>query len=407
MGGERKFDGVRAISKSTIEIDFYYQGGRCRERIKLEPSPANLKRAAQHRAAILHAIATGTFDYLTTFPDSTKARLFAMRGGNALTVESYLGAWLAAKKPRLKASTAADYRKTIDGQLIPHFGDRPLVDLKRSEIKTWAATLEAGNKRIANILSVFRAALQEAFEDELIESNPLAGWTYEKAATPTDAQDDIDPFTREEQTAILARLDGQGRHLVQFAFWTGLRTSELVALNWSDIDFLRGIVRISKATTQAAKAAVETTKTRSGIRDVRLLAPALAALKDQKAFTFLKGEEIFQNPKTGERWKGDQPIRKTLWTGALKLAGVRYRYPYQTRHTYASMMLSAGEHPMWVAQQMGHSDWAMIRKTYGRWMPDTEVDSGGKAVSTFWATDAGSIPERGIEPKSEPKSANT
>ncbi len=73
---------------------------------------------------------------------------------------------------------------------------------------------------------------------------------------------------------------------------------------------------------------------------------------------------------------------------------------YQTRHTYASMMLSAGEHPMWVAQQMGHSDWAMIRKTYGRWMPDTELDSGGKAVSTFWATDAGSIPEGGIEPKS-------
>ena len=64
------------------------------------------------------------------------------------------------------------------------------------------------------------------------------------------------------------------------------------------------------------------------------------------------------------------------------------------------MMLSAGEHPMWVAQQMGHSDWAMIRKTYGRWMPDTELDSGGKAVSTFWATDAGSIPEGGIEPKS-------
>ena len=82
MGGERKFDGVRASSKSTIEIDFYYQGGRCRERIRLEPSPANLKRAAQHRAAILHAISTGTFDYLTTFPDSSKAKQFAARSGN-------------------------------------------------------------------------------------------------------------------------------------------------------------------------------------------------------------------------------------------------------------------------------------------------------------------------------------
>jgi integrase len=399
MGGERKFDGVRASSKSTIEIDFYYQGGRCRERIKLEPTPANLKRAAQHRAAILHAISTGTFDYLVTFPESAKAKQFAERNGTALTIEKHLDTWLAARKPQLKASTYSDYRKIINGLLIPKFGDRPMVELKRSEIKTWAATLTAGNKRIANILSVFRAALQEAFEDELIEANPLAGWSYEKAEAPSDAQDDIDPFTQDEQAAILAKLDGQGRHLVQFAFWTGLRTSELVALDWTDVDFIRGIVRISKASTQAARDAIETTKTRSGVRDVRLLAPALAALNAQKACTFLKGEEIFQNPKTGERWKGDQPIRKTLWTGALKRAGVRYRYPYQTRHTYASMMLSAGEHPMWVAQQMGHSDWAMIRKTYGRWMPDTEIDSGGKAVQTFWTADGGSTPEGGIKSK--------
>lgn len=61
------------------------------------------------------------------------------------------------------------------------------------------------------------------------------------------------------------------------------------------------------------------------------------------------------------------------------------RYPYQTRHTYASMMLSAGENPMWVAQQMGHSDWAMIRRVYGRWMPDENDLSGGAAVSKFWA----------------------
>jgi integrase len=121
MGGERKFDGVRASSKSTIEIDFYYQGGRCRERIRLEPSPANLKRAAQHRAAILHAISTGTFDYLTTFPDSSKAKQFAARSGKALTVEKHLDTWLAAKKPQLKAQhlqrLPQDHRRDPDSAI--------------------------------------------------------------------------------------------------------------------------------------------------------------------------------------------------------------------------------------------------------------------------------------------------
>jgi integrase len=171
---------------------------------------------------------------------------------------------------------------------------------------------------------------------------------------------------------------------VQFAFWTGLRTSELVALDWGDVDWLRGEVMITKAMTQASKGLAEIPKTASGRRAVKLLGPAMAALKAQKDHTFLAGNEVFQNPRTLERWAGDGPIRKTMWAHAVKKAGVRYRRPYQTRHTYASMMLSAGEHPMWVAQQMGHSDWTMIARVYGRWMPSLDLIAGSKAEAA-WA----------------------
>ena len=45
MGGTRQYPGIRTGSDSTIEIDFRFRGERCRERLKLEPTPANLKRA--------------------------------------------------------------------------------------------------------------------------------------------------------------------------------------------------------------------------------------------------------------------------------------------------------------------------------------------------------------------------
>ncbi len=383
MGRERDYDGVRPASDSSIEIDFYYQGKRCRERIKLKPSPANLKRAAQHRAAVLDAIDRGTFDYAVTFPNSKRALEHTELPGLGVTVAAYLDAWLERRRATLKSSTAAGYTKVINGHLIPEFGSQAIASIKRTEIKTWAAKLSAGNKSIANILSVFRAALQEAFEDELIDSNPLAGWVYRKSEAPKEA-DDVDPFSKDEQIAILAALDGQGRALIQFAFWTGLRTSELVALNWSDIDWRRGVVQVRRAQTQAARrTGPETTKTRAGVREVKLLPPAVEALDQQKTWTLLKGVEIFQNPRTLERWTGDQPIRKTLWTHALRRAEVRYRNPYQTRHTYASMMLSAGEHPMWVAQQMGHTDWGMIRRIYGKWIPDADTQAGSRAVAMF------------------------
>jgi integrase len=193
---------------------------------------------------------------------------------------------------------------------------------------------------------------------------------------------DVEPFTRVEQELILANLTGQGKNLIQFAFWTGLRTSELIELEWGDIDWNRGIARIERAKTQYADEA-ETTKTKSGERDVKLLPPALEALKAQKSFTFLQDGKVFMNPRTGEPWTGDQAIRKTLWKPALKKAGIRYRRPYQTRHTFASMMLSAGEPLAWVSKQLGHSNVLMTAKVYATWIPDSQPEAGLKAVELF------------------------
>ncbi len=377
----REGSGVRAASESTIEITFSFQGKRCRERIKGQPTAANIKSAVRFRASILEAIDRGTFDYAATFPNSKRALAFAEQQGDVLLTKQYLHDWMMRTEKRLASSTALGYRKIINNSLTPAFGHLMLSDIKRGVIRDWGAQQTCSNKRIANILSVLRAALDEAVEDDLIESNPLSGWTYANKEA-LKVKDDIDPFTAEEQTAILSMLDGQAKNIIQFAFWTGLRTSELVALEWHDVDFITGTVRIRRAKTQAAKQA-ETTKTKAGMRDVKLLSPALAALASQKAFTFLAGGIIFQNPRTNEPWEGDQPIRRTLWEPALKKAGVRYRNPYQTRHTYASMMLTAGEHPMWVAQQMGHADWGMIRQVYGRFIPSAVNDSGDKAVALF------------------------
>jgi integrase len=373
--------GVRAISDTSIEITFMYRGVRCRERITLKPTATNLKKAEQHKAAIEHAISIGTFDYSVTFPGSARAAKFAPEASNE-TVSGYLTRWLDGKKRHLSSSSYNGYEKIVRLRLKPALGEMMMVELKRKDVKDWLAKLEINNKTLSNIQSCLRSALSDAAEEELITANPLAGWTYSRKEAPP-REDDVDPFSPEEQKAILGALAGQARNLIQFALWTGLRTSELVALEWGDIDWLREEVMVSRAMTQAGKGEAETTKTASGRRTVKLLKPAMEALKAQKAHTFLADVEVFQNPRTLERWAGDGPIRKTMWMPAMKKSGVRYRRPYQTRHTYASMMLSAGEHPMWVATQMGHSDWTMIARVYGRWMPSADISAGSKAEAMW------------------------
>jgi integrase len=382
----RNGTGWRRASETSYEITFTYRGQRCRERINLKPSPANDKAVERHRHAVCDAIARGTFDYRVTFPDSPRAAQFAERQGDVMLLKDYLDTWLKRQKDLVSAASWNDYRKSINNQLIPAFGHHRLSDLKRLHVKAWVAELQVSNKRIANLISPLRIALQEAVDDELIEANPLYGWSYQRKEPPKPG-DDIDPFTPAEQAAILKALAGAGRNLVQFAFWSGLRTSELVALEWGDIDWHRGVVRVSRAETQVAETPEET-KTRAGTRDVKILPMAMTALMAQKAHSQLHPSgRVFLNPRTGEPWSGDQPIRKTLWTHALRLAKVRYRRPYQTRHTYASMMLSAGESPLWVAQQMGHSDWTMIARVYGRWIPDADPNAGMRAAQVFGAVD--------------------
>jgi len=371
-------EGVRAGSKSSIEIDFYYHGKRCKPRIKAQPTTANLRRAAAFRCDIIEAIENDTFVWSDSFPDIPDP--FNDHLVTIPKLGEYLKAWLDTNAQYFAASTYNGYEKIINGHLIPAFGTLELYELRIKHVKDYVNTLTSSTKTIGNIISPLRAALDDAVHDELIDENPITNYKIKRRRGMAKKRNhNIDPFTYDERNAILNALTGQARNFVQFAFWTGLRTSEIIALEWSDIDFISGQIYINKALTQAADEAEET-KTTTSDRKVKLFPDALDALLKQKQHTFLNDKEIFNNPRTNEPWTGDQPIRKTMWTPALKKAGVRYRRPYNTRHSYASMLLTDGERIQWVANQLGHADWAFTARTYAAYMEDDDPQAGNRTV---------------------------
>ena len=361
------------IRGDVIHIGFSYRGIRCRESTGLKNTKANLKYVSGLKATIEHEISKGTFTYAKYFPDSKRARL-GLTGINK-SVSSALDDFLISAKRRCSPSTLRDYNSIVEFHLKPTFGKLMLCDLSASEVKNWLAGLSVSNKRINNILTPLRAILGDAFADGLIDRNPI-----DRIKNFPNRHREPDPFTPTERIKILAAMSGQIRNIFEFAFWTGLRTSELIALEWGDVDLERGVVRVRRAYVLKR---TKSTKTKSGEREVKLFPPAIEAVVNQKSFTFLANKHIFHNPRTNSHWENDGQLRKTAWIPALKKAGVIYRNPYQTRHTYASTLLSAGEPPMWVANQMGHKDWGMIRKRYGRWIPEVDVEAGGKVMG-FW-----------------------
>ncbi|CAM2932153.1 TPA: tyrosine-type recombinase/integrase [Legionella pneumophila] len=368
--------------KTTLRISFYYRSVQCRETLKLEVTPSNIKYAERLRCEILNAIERGTFSYADYFPQSNLARRFGHVKTN-ITIGELLKDFLDQIKATREHSTYIGYKKVCEAHLIPYFGEVALQDLKPAFIREWIRGLQVTSKTVSNLLIPLRAIIEQALNDEYIKSNPLDKIVISKLLSKQTSKSNfkVDPFDKNEVKAILdATHHEQIRNLFQFAFFTGLRTSELIALEWEDIDLAHGIINVVRA---VVKKQIKGTKTIAGKRQVMLLPPAIEALNAQMKYTFDIGKRVFHNPRTNQPWETDHQIRRTAWVHTIKKAGIRYRNPYQTRHTYASMMLSGGENIMWVASQMGHVDTEMVMKTYGKWIPNDASKKGYRTVSNW------------------------
>lgn len=360
--------GVRATSASSIGISFVWKGVRCRERIALAPTSRNHKYVERLRATIKHEIATNTFDYARHFPDSPRlATLAGQSPGTPLgrAMEFYLDGLAGQIEPETLAKYRHDAR-TVAGW----FPQATLQSLTRREVRKQIASLNLSRKRLLNLLTPLRGALEQAVEDEVIEASPLARFKVRRVAAPVEK---IDPFTREE----VDRLGGtELGNLWTFWAWTGMRSGEVIGLEWPDVDLTSGCLHIRRAVRVGR---TKSPKTESGQRVVRLLPSARAALEGMAPPE--RSGPVTRNPSTGERWHEDRGLARAF-RKACEASGVRYRYPYQLRHTFASWALSSGENPLWVAKQMGHRDVTMIFKVYGRYMPDMNPEAGQKMISS-------------------------
>jgi integrase len=367
MGGDR--GGVEPRDNS-IRIHFTFKGQARKETLKtdgkpLQPTPANLKYAARLASEIRQKIRFGTFVYAEYFPASKNATTAA-----GVSVSDRLDTWFESLVGKA-ASTMKGYRVARDWWKSK-IGAKPIRALVRSDILTaLASEPDWTGKTRNNKMSVLRGAIELAIADGVLVHDPSAGIDSFPHQDP-----EPDPFDQDEAEAIIAGLathyDEQVARYFGLKFYTGTRTSESLALRWPMVDWRRHTIAIGEGIVLGEHKS--TTKTNKA-RHVQLNGRALGFLKEQKPSTFLHAAGwIFPDPRTGERWTDDEPPRELYWRPCLKRLGIRYRSPYETRHTYATMMLMAGAAPAWAAKQMGHSLEQFLR-TYARWM-----DGGQNAV---------------------------
>ncbi len=295
-------------------------------------------------------------------------QFFLVDNNEGLTFGQVAKEWAKIHSKRVKYSTWRDYRSAMNTHVLPAFKDYRIEAITYMDVENFISGLDCGPKRINNILVPMRSVFKMAFKNGYVKENVMLKVDNRSIRPP-----DIFPLTYGEVLLFLDSVEAFDRPYSAVRFFTGMRAGEIDALEWSDVRMdipPRPRIHINKAFVYGQTGNVKTAKSN---RYVDCLEPVVEALEQQRRLTG-KSRHIFLT-RDGRRMTPDH-FRKEVWTPALEKAEIAYRPPLQTRHTFATMMISAGEDIGWVQHMMGHSSLQMIFTRYYAWMPKSTRNDG-------------------------------
>jgi integrase len=319
---------------------------------------------------------------------------------HAPTFGAFAASWVEESRSGWKPSTQAQYEQLLRSQLRPAFGDRRLTAITESRVRQAITGWRDGGlgaRRTNLALVVLKMIMRAALRRRLLREDPLVSVRMLR-----EPPVEIDPLGPEELEGFLAACSTWWRPYFAVAFWTGARPNELAALKWGDVDWQGSRFRIRAGRYRGIESAP---KTAASVRDVDMLPPVVEALRAQKAqqsAARLKAGQgapepardyVFTGPAGG--FLNINNLREH-WFGPLKRAGLRSRTMYQTRHSFASNALAAGEAPSWVAAQLGHTTPEMLFSVYARFIPNRTRRDGSALFARFTSR----TPERPLQASS-------
>ncbi len=333
-------------------ITFYHQSKRYKKSLNLNDTKRNRKLAQEKLIPeIQYKLNTGEF-----FKNETKIP----------TIDEFVKKSFEIHEATRKYSTHIDYVNGYYRYIQSYLGDKPLDKVKPSDIELWQSALlnkGLGARRIRTLRTVLTTLYNDAMKDEIVKYSPL-----NVVRVPKAPKVEIHPFSLEEIKLILNNCEGQVKNFIALAFFTGMRSGEMVGLKWSDVNFDRLEISIKRTIKMGE---ISRPKTENSIRVIDIINYLLPFLEDQYKRTGQEKSYVFLN-ENKEHIYDIKRIRETHWKKILKKIGLYYRPIYHTRHTFATLMLEHNEDILWVSHMLGHTDSTMTLSKYARYVKRKE-----------------------------------
>lgn len=343
------------VRNGIIYIHVLLEGVRYRVSTKLKATPPNLDN-----------VEANWYKFLKRNNEIMPKQVNENKGDNSTPkpkklFKDFAFESLKAGENSRRKSTQKNYIEILQRDILPYFGDIDIAEITSFKVKSWQNELlkKIKPQTLNNVRGVLNMIFNDALAEEIINKNPLS-----LIKRPKVEKSKIHPFSLEEIKKIIAGADGWFKNYLTLAFFSGSRIGEMLALQWEDIDFENNTIRINKSIRCGV---VSKPKTKASIRVIDMLPIVKDALLKQHKLTGDMSNVFVSKRKRG--FKYSQSILDQYWYGLLRKLDIPKRTLYQTRHTFASIMIGKGEDPVWVGcKMMGHENISITLSVYTKYI---------------------------------------
>jgi integrase len=288
-----------------------------------------------------------------------------LESGRPEYVQELLGDVDRGGKP-YKPSTARGYEQLLRAYVVPALGAWKLTQTQRRDVQDFVDGLRSQGlspSTIANILDPLRVIFRRAIRRDEVAIDPT-----ENLDLPAirGRRDRIEP--PEVAHELLAALPDTEKAFWAVALFCGLRRGELRGLQWSNVDFEAGVIRVERSSDP--KAGPVDVKTGAGRRAVPMAFVVRRELMAHKARTGRDGRDlVFGRTATEVFYASTIRARANK---AWKEAGLEPITPHEARHCAISYFIAAGLDWKQISTWAGHGDVRQTWNRYGHLVPGGE-----------------------------------
>lgn len=257
-----------------------------------------------------------------------------------------------SKGEPLRALTRKDYEHVLAAYLLPTFGDRPIDQISRADVRTWHTKLGTSAPRTrAKAYGLLRAIMNTAVDDELIAASPV----HIRGAGAQATKRKVEPATPAEIEVMADAMPPRLRASVIISAWCALRYGELAELRRKDIDVKRKLIRVRRAVTfPPGGPVVGPPKSDAGVRDVSI-PPHIWPVVEEHLKQYVRPTAdalLFPSEGRGHIWHSGM---NNYFSKARAAAGREDLKWHDLRHTGATLAAQVGATTAELQARLGHS----------------------------------------------------